>query len=403
MGYTPTTQGGGATTGNAFSASASGDFAVVTDLNGPRHPFAHEPLPGDPHDPRTTLASDMLRGLIGMSQTDLLQLQGQLVSAGYLPKNATSGVADSDTRKAYAELLQDTSTYNSQGINLTPTDILNRRTQSLATTGKLPSDDPSYQTALHTYSPTDPARVRLTAEAAFKEALGRKPKPAELAKFVSHFSSAELGAQATAFNAEDAIRADGIRRDYAKVGQQVAGGEAAIGSDIASRVAAMAAAAPGAITVTSGVRSTAHQKELFDAAVRKYGSVEAARKWVAPPGHSQHELGNANDLHFSDPKTRAWAHANAARFGLTFPLSNESWHVEKIEARRGGAPAGGFVSAPAPAAGAAPISQSISVTQPDLTAQATEYARNSNPTETQAHDIGTQFDNFIALLQKGVI
>lgn len=92
------------------------------------------------------------------------------------------------------------------------------------------------------------------------------------------------------------------------------------------------------IKIQSGFRSVERQQELWAAAVAKYGSEDAARKWVAPPGRSYHNKGTAADLNYagggmsgSSPAANAarqWAHQNAARFGLTFPLGNEAWHVE---------------------------------------------------------------------------
>jgi len=101
-------------------------------------------------------------------------------------------------------------------------------------------------------------------------------------------------------------------------------------------LARMIAAAPAGISVTSEVRDAKQQQVLWDAAVKKYGSVAEARKWVAPPGHSQHQLGTAADLAFTTPAARQWAHDNAARFGLVFPLGNEPWHVEIAGARKAG-------------------------------------------------------------------
>lgn len=92
------------------------------------------------------------------------------------------------------------------------------------------------------------------------------------------------------------------------------------------------------IKLQSGVRTTERQAELFAAAVRKYGSEAEARKWVAPPGRSFHEKGTAADLNYAGAgmkgdtaaaqAARQWAHSNASRFGLSFPLGNEAWHVE---------------------------------------------------------------------------
>lgn len=91
-------------------------------------------------------------------------------------------------------------------------------------------------------------------------------------------------------------------------------------------------AIPG-ISIISGFRSTERQAQLWSEAVAKYGSEAEARKWVAPPGRSQHERGMAGDLRFSSPAVREEAHRRASEFGLTFPLRNESWHVEPIGGR----------------------------------------------------------------------
>jgi len=107
------------------------------------------------------------------------------------------------------------------------------------------------------------------------------------------------------------------------------------------------------LRVSSGFRSPERQGELYDAALRKYGSPEAARKWVAPPGRSQHNHGDAADLKFLDPAALAWAHENAGKFGLAFPLSNENWHVE-LAGARGGHPAAPAAAAAAAAAAGAP-------------------------------------------------
>lgn len=85
----------------------------------------------------------------------------------------------------------------------------------------------------------------------------------------------------------------------------------------------------GRIKVTSGYRSSKRQAELYAQAIKKYGSEKAARKWVAPPGKSNHNHGLAADI-AGDKK---WAHQNAAKYGLHFPLAHEDWHVEPINAR----------------------------------------------------------------------
>ncbi len=109
-------------------------------------------------------------------------------------------------------------------------------------------------------------------------------------------------------------------------------------SAFATKLATMLASLPenlqGQVTINSGYRDVARQQELWLQALQKYGSVEEARKWVAPPGNSQHNKGNAADLGYGSDAARQWAHSNAGNFGLSFPLGNENWHIEDADARR---------------------------------------------------------------------
>ena len=117
-------------------------------------------------------------------------------------------------------------------------------------------------------------------------------------------------------------------------------GTSGINPDFLSRLEALRRALPnnlGAqIGIKSGYRSPAHQAELYARAVQKYGSPQAARKWVAPPGHSQHNRGFAVDLSYGSPEAERAAHQLAAQYGLTFPMSYENWHIEPVGARGGG-------------------------------------------------------------------
>jgi hypothetical protein len=90
------------------------------------------------------------------------------------------------------------------------------------------------------------------------------------------------------------------------------------------------------IKIGSAYRSNERQAELFAAAVAKYGSEAAARKWVAPPGKSKHNSGQAVDLKYASPEVKAYFHENAARYGMHFPMSWEDWHIEPLGARGGG-------------------------------------------------------------------
>ena len=104
--------------------------------------------------------------------------------------------------------------------------------------------------------------------------------------------------------------------------------------EFASKLSPFLAAAEQAgvpIKITSGFRPYARQAELFREAVKKYGSEAAARKWVAPPGKSNHGRGIAADITTKNRgPAQTWAFANAARFGLEFPMSWEPWHIQPI-------------------------------------------------------------------------
>jgi D-alanyl-D-alanine dipeptidase len=102
---------------------------------------------------------------------------------------------------------------------------------------------------------------------------------------------------------------------------------------------------PRLLTVVSGYRSVSQQRRLWEEALRKYGSPERARVWVAPPGGSAHNTGRAIDLWLglkvtstnvqpmrSTPAYR-WLVCNARRFGFT-PYAREPWHWEYTPPRR---------------------------------------------------------------------
>lgn len=99
---------------------------------------------------------------------------------------------------------------------------------------------------------------------------------------------------------------------------------AGLNPDFAVRIRALIAASGGKVNIQSGYRSVAQQTALWNQALAKYGSPQAARQWVAPPGSSNHNRGLAVDL----GGDLALAHQLAASFGLTFPLGNEAWHIE---------------------------------------------------------------------------
>ena len=99
--------------------------------------------------------------------------------------------------------------------------------------------------------------------------------------------------------------------------------------DFRRRLEALVAASGGKVTIRSGYRSVEEQQRLWDNAVKKYGSPEAARKWVAPPGKSNHNKGFAVDLG-GDLRLAAQL---APQFGLYFPMKHEPWHIEPVGSR----------------------------------------------------------------------
>lgn len=107
--------------------------------------------------------------------------------------------------------------------------------------------------------------------------------------------------------------------------------------DFAASLQALFSGAPPEIQenlrVLSAYRSPEVQEQLWNDALAKYGSPEAARKWVAPPGRSRHNHGQAVDLRYLDPSAQEWVHANAANYNLHFPMDWEPWHVEPVGAR----------------------------------------------------------------------
>lgn len=90
---------------------------------------------------------------------------------------------------------------------------------------------------------------------------------------------------------------------------------------------------------TSGFRDPEHQRRLWEQALKKYGSPQAARKWVAPPGSSPHQSGRAIDFYLGGENSSGnvanlrrlpaykWLVENAGCFGF-YPYEAEPWHWE---------------------------------------------------------------------------
>jgi hypothetical protein len=106
-------------------------------------------------------------------------------------------------------------------------------------------------------------------------------------------------------------------------------GVANLDSDLlgALRQAATAAAGDGIeFVVDSGWRSPEYQEQLRQEAVSKYGSEEAAARWVATADTSPHVSGDAVDIGPGD--ATAWLSEHGAAYGLCQIYGNEPWHYE---------------------------------------------------------------------------
>ncbi|MGY2002642.1 VanZ family protein [Blastococcus sp. SYSU DS1024] len=102
--------------------------------------------------------------------------------------------------------------------------------------------------------------------------------------------------------------------------------------------AARDAAADGVdLHVSSGWRSAAYQRWLFEAAVARYGSPEAARAYVLGPDESEHVTGRAVDIGPTD--AMSWLAQHGADYGLCQTYANELWHFELAVERGGECPA----------------------------------------------------------------
>ncbi|GGL08316.1 hypothetical protein Sme01_68120 [Sphaerisporangium melleum] len=85
--------------------------------------------------------------------------------------------------------------------------------------------------------------------------------------------------------------------------------------------------------LTSGYRDPLVQQRMFEAEVRRCGSVAQARMLVLPPSESSHVKGIALDVR---PHEGArWLQENGARYDLYRMYDNEWWHFEYHPDRAG--------------------------------------------------------------------
>jgi D-alanyl-D-alanine carboxypeptidase len=123
--------------------------------------------------------------------------------------------------------------------------------------------------------------------------------------------------------------ADGLLPDRVTVFDRQYPGVTNLNPDLlhALRQAATRAAADEVdLFVISGWRSPDYQEKLFRQAVAEYGSEAEAARWVASPGTSAHESGNAVDI--GPFSAAAWFSRHGAAYELCQIYRNEPWHYE---------------------------------------------------------------------------
>jgi hypothetical protein len=103
------------------------------------------------------------------------------------------------------------------------------------------------------------------------------------------------------------------------------------------RAAADARADGIELRVNSGWRSAAYQRSLFDDAVRRYRSRDAARRFVKAPEDSSHVTGQAVDIGATD--AAYWTIQHGSAYGLCQIYANEVWHFERPIEPGGSCPA----------------------------------------------------------------
>ena len=91
------------------------------------------------------------------------------------------------------------------------------------------------------------------------------------------------------------------------------------------------------LAITSGYRSLERQEMLYQRAIKRHGSAEAASKWVLPPEKSNHPWGIAIDINYGvggtkGKKAAAWLEKNGYKYGLCRRYENEWWHFEPLVA-----------------------------------------------------------------------
>jgi hypothetical protein len=86
------------------------------------------------------------------------------------------------------------------------------------------------------------------------------------------------------------------------------------------------------LVISSAYRSIEKQTILWNNALKKYGSAEKARKWVAPPGKSPHNFGLALDMRLEGRNCRLSLIEIMCQAGFV-NYAREGWHFEMFTNR----------------------------------------------------------------------
>ena len=161
---------------------------------------------GNVNGPKQTMSvADALAGMSHMSQSDISNLQDQLIAAGYYPTDAVAkkavyktGQMDLATMSALGHLMTDVSWIDQNGGNFTWQDYLGQVAKNPVHTGA--------QVAAGKASLATGEQLRQPLQNAFELALGRAPTSAELASFTSAYNTArQNAADANASNGAGAM------------------------------------------------------------------------------------------------------------------------------------------------------------------------------------------------------
>lgn len=252
-----------------------------------------------------------------------------------------------------------------------------------------------YQGGRYTVNLTSPEEIRALTDRIAQTSIGRRATVEEQAELVTAIQGRERAAEMAEIEASERHRLAGFEAERGQQRREVEtrraveqGGGGA--PPIAANLQALIDAAPGKITVTDLVRTPQQQADLK----------RRKPKLAAAPGQSKHETGEAADLEYENKAVEKWAHANAARFGLRFPMlggkgkKNEPWHVE-LPGPRGSHAFGGAVSGDGGIVEVPPVYMPAAITtatRVDPEAIAQEELARRYPAEVRTHRLLEGFD-----------